>query len=675
MQTQTVLFIILAVIVALILVLVQYYHRQKTKGKTIMVLSFLRFISIFGVLLLLINPKFIQNQYQIEKANLVLLVDNSSSVKNESNIIKKTLEELGSSKELKSKFNISAYSFGESFRAKDSLTFLEKNTNITKALRTTEDIYGRTTTVGVLLTDGNQTIGRDYENIKLKKELRVFPICIGDTTVYEDVRVEQINTNPYSFLNNKFPVEAVINYDGNSNINKTVSVFVDGKKEYQEKLYFSEKENSKIIQTNVTAKSIGVKSITISVETLKNEKNEFNNKKSAYIEVIDETTKIGLVSSILHPDIGALKKSIEVNEQRQVFIISPNTDKSSLENIDVFILYQPNSSFTQVYDFISKKKVHTLTISGIKTDWRFLNSVQRHIAIKNGYPIQDVLPKLNSSFSKFDVSEFSVNDYPPLETNAGPITLHGKMESILKMTIKGVDIDNPLLIVSGETARKDAYWFGENIWKWRVQEYRNSKDFKNFDDFIAKIMVYLTSYKNKNRLNVDYKSVYQGSNNEKITATYFDESFTFDSNAKIMATIINKETGVKKEVPMLLVSNFFELDISNLTPGKYSFNISVLDKSYSKSGFFSITDFDVEKQFLSANTKKLERLASKTNGRLFFSNKTTELKKQLVEDNALLPVQKKTENIVPLVDFRILLGIIALALTIEWFLRKYYGLI
>ncbi|WP_298480158.1 vWA domain-containing protein [uncultured Maribacter sp.] len=675
MQTQTVLFIILAVIVALILVLVQYYHRQKTKGKTIMVLSFLRFISIFGVLLLLINPKFIQNQYQIEKANLVLLVDNSSSVKSESNIINKTLEELGSSKELKSKFNISAYSFGESFRAKDSLTFLEKNTNITKALRTTEDIYGRTTTVGVLLTDGNQTIGRDYENIKLKKELRVFPICIGDTTVYEDVRVEQINTNPYSFLNNKFPVEAVINYDGNSNINKTVSVFVDGKKEYQEKLYFSEKENSKIIQTNVTAKSIGVKSITISVETLKNEKNEFNNKKSAYIEVIDETTKIGLVSSILHPDIGALKKSIEVNEQRQVFIISPNTDKSSLENIDVFILYQPNSSFTQVYDFISKKKVHTLTISGTKTDWRFLNSVQRHIAIKNGYPTQDVLPKLNSSFSKFDVSEFSVNDYPPLETNAGPITFHEKMESILKMTIKGVDIDNPLLIVSGETARKDAYWFGENIWKWRVQEYRNSKDFKNFDDFIAKIMVYLTSYKNKNRLNVDYKSVYQGSNNAKITATYFDESFTFDSNAKIMATIINKETGVKKEVPMLLVSNFFELDISNLTPGKYSFNISVLDKSYSKSGFFSITDFDVEKQFLSANTKKLERLASKTNGRLFFSNKTTELKKQLVEDNALLPVQKKTENIVPLVDFRILLGIIALALTIEWFLRKYYGLI
>lgn len=675
MQTQTVLFIILAAIVALMLVLFQYYYKQKRKGKTILGLSFLRFISIFGILLLLINPKFTKNKYQVEKANLVLLMDNSSSIKKDSKIVNKVLQELNSDKKLNDKFLIHTYSFGKKFNSKDSLSFLEKNTNITKALQTADDIYARTSTAVILVTDGNHTIGRDYEFLSLKKGFRVFPICVGDTTKYDDIRIEQINSNPYSFLKNKFPIEIIINYDGTRNVNKTVSIAIDGKKEYHENVSFSENSNTKTIRTTLKAKNIGVKSIVVSVEALENEKNLFNNKKSAYVEVIDETTKIGIVSSILHPDIGALKKSIEVNEQRQVFLLHPTADKASIEKIDLFILYQPNASFSDVYNFINKKQSNSFTITGNKTNWSFLNGIQKNVSIQNGYPIQDISPKLNLTFSKFDISEFQIEDYPPLESNAGPIRINENMESILKMTIKGVDIDNPLLIVSSSEIKKDAFWFGENIWKWRVQEYRNSKDFKNFDDFIGKIIVYLTSSKSKNRLNIDFKSVYQGSNNAKITATYFDESFTFDSNANIQTTIKNKDTGLEKGIPMLLKTNFFEVDISNLIPGSYSFNVSVLEKNYSKSGTFTIMDFDVEEQFLSSNIKKLESLADNTNGNLFFPNQIIELKKQLLSDNALLPIQKRTENIVPLVDFRILLGIIALTLALEWFLRKYNGLI
>ncbi|WP_291868956.1 vWA domain-containing protein [Maribacter sp.] len=675
MQTQTVLFIILAAIVALILVLFQYYYKQKIKGKTTIGLSFLRFISIFGVLLLLINPKFTKNKYQVEKANLVLLVDNSSSIKKESKIVNTTLKELHSDKALKDKFNINTYSFGEKFKIKDSLSFIERNTNITKALQTAEDIYARTNTAVILITDGNQTIGRDYEHLKVKKDFRIFPICIGDTTRYDDIKIEQINSNPYSFLKNRFPIEIVVNYNGKTKINKTLSITIDGKKEYQENISFSENNNSKTISTTLKARSIGVKPISVSIAALENEKNRFNNQKSTYVEVIDETTKIGIVSSILHPDIGALKKSIEVNEQRQVFLISPKADTATLEKIDLFILYQPNPSFLNIYNFINKKQATSFTITGIKTDWKFLNSIQKNVVIQNGYPIQDVLPKLNPTFSKFDISEFKIEEYPPLESNAGPITISKNMESILKMTVKGIDIDNPLLMVSENNLKKEAFWFGENIWKWRVQEYRNTQNFRNFDTFIGKIIIYLTSTKNKSRLNVDYKSIYKGNNEAKITATYFDESFTFDSNVNILTTIKNKDTGVKKEIPMLLKSNFFEVDISNLTPGDYSFKVSLLDKGYSKSGTFTIVDFNVEEQFLSTNAKKLETLASNANGRMFFPNEVTELKKQLLTNNAFFPVQKRTENIVPLVDFRILLGIIALALALEWFLRKYNGLI
>ena len=49
-------------------------------SKINMLFSFLRFISIFSVLLLLINPKFEQVKLSVEKPNLIIAVDNSNSI-------------------------------------------------------------------------------------------------------------------------------------------------------------------------------------------------------------------------------------------------------------------------------------------------------------------------------------------------------------------------------------------------------------------------------------------------------------------------------------------------------------------------------------------------------------------------------------------------------------------
>ena len=45
-------------------------------------LSFLRFLSIFTLLLLIINPSIKKNSIEIAKPNLLVAVDNSKSIKN-----------------------------------------------------------------------------------------------------------------------------------------------------------------------------------------------------------------------------------------------------------------------------------------------------------------------------------------------------------------------------------------------------------------------------------------------------------------------------------------------------------------------------------------------------------------------------------------------------------------
>jgi hypothetical protein len=57
-------------------------------------------------------------------------------------------------------------------------------------------------------------------------------------------------------------------------------------------------------------------------------------------------TNIALVT-INHPDIGALKRSIESNAQRKVTIVKPNAI-NSLKDYNVLILYQPTAVFKAV---------------------------------------------------------------------------------------------------------------------------------------------------------------------------------------------------------------------------------------------------------------------------------------------------------------------------------------
>src|SRR5690606_32150419 len=90
MNIQTLVLILIAAILALGLVLFQYYYRTKRRDKQSFVLSFLRFLALFGTLLLLINPKFTKEEFTVEKPDLILLMDNSSSIKSTDGAIQAT---------------------------------------------------------------------------------------------------------------------------------------------------------------------------------------------------------------------------------------------------------------------------------------------------------------------------------------------------------------------------------------------------------------------------------------------------------------------------------------------------------------------------------------------------------------------------------------------------------
>ncbi len=675
MQPLTVLLLLLAILVALGVVGFQYFYKSKKTSQSVFLAS-LRFIAIFAALLLLINPKFPKTEYTVENANLILLADNSSSITklNGDRQLNSITDSVITNQQLGEKFDVKHFAFGEALKEPDSLGFTAKRTNISRSLKTLNESFTNTENLIVLLTDGNQTVGEDFEFLRFGNNTAIFPIVIGDTTKYRDISIGQINVNRYAFLGNTFPVEAEVVYFGNAPATLDFQLLLEGRTVYREALKFSENEGAKTVRTALEATSTGIKSLEFRVTPLENERNTENNQKNRFIEVIDEKTTVAIVSAMRHPDIGTLKEAIETNEQRNVVLLDTGSLTERLEEIDIFILYQPDRSFSPVYDFIAQRGGGVFTITGPETDWNFLETEVPSIQKEAIAQEEVIFPVKNEAFNLFESADFTMLDYPPLSGELGEVEILGQPKVIAYKNIKGVTLNEPLFFVLEED-NKQAFLLGADIWKWRLQSYRNSGSFETFDTLIGKLFLFLSDSGKKERLRLDYENRYDNASRARITASFFDKTYVFDPNASLSLQIVGVNTDFEREEPMLLQENQFESDLGDLEPGQYEFTVRETTSGITRSGSFSILDFDLEGQASAANYGKLDRLAQTNRGQLYYPDQTGQMILNLLEDARFVPVQKSNKNVVSLIDFRWLLAVMALALALEWIIRKYNGLL
>jgi len=324
---------------------------------------------------MLLNPEISSNTTENKKPKLYLLSDQSKSISyfKENAVLDRDISVLMSNNELKEKFEISLLSFGNGIQQVDSIPYSLESTNIYKALTQIQNVSKKDQHAIVLLTDGNQTNGSSLEYIRSKNP--VFPVIYGDTIIYNDLAIEQVNTNRFSFLNNNFPIEILVSYNGDQKINSTLRLQKNGKTVFRKKLSFSGTKQSEIITTNLKSDKIGIQYFKAEVLPITTEKNSKNNLKEFSIEVIDEQSKIGLFSTVVHPDIGALKRAIESNKQRKVELINPEKENYQINDFELVILYQPNIKFRSLVEAIKKDLRNYLLVSGTATDWSFINNM------------------------------------------------------------------------------------------------------------------------------------------------------------------------------------------------------------------------------------------------------------------------------------------------------------
>lgn len=681
MPLFTILYITLAAIFALGFVFFAYFFKNKNLKRQTYFLSGARFISIFTLLILLINPQIKHLELETIKPELVLAIDRSKSIDNleKTDSLLALIAHLQENKELNEKFHISAYNFGGALATagNDSLQINTNKTDIYNALSQLSRLYKEKPTLISLFSDGNSTFGQDYEFLKPSENATFHTIVVGDTTTQVDLSIGALNVNKYAFLNNLFPVEIFLNYTGEDAINATFQLKEGNTIVYDKSFNFNKENSSEIINTTLTTKQVGTRIYEAHLTSSLKENNLINNKKQFAVEVIDERTKILMLSNILHPDLGALKKSIESNKQREVTLKRiKDFNISEINDFQLVIIYQPNKEFNEIFQELDIQKINRFIITGSKTDWNSLNNFQPNVSKTLSTQAQDVFPLYNDNFLQYQFEDIGFKDFPPLQDSFGSLIIKNENNhALLFQKIEGIETYQPLLSIFEDKDLKTGFLFGEHLWKWRFENYRKKGDFELIDNFWNQYIQYLSSTKKRDRLTYEAKSVYFQNEEIGITAQFFDKNYIFAPNAALNIFIKNLQTNETIETALLPDSNFYKIALDGLNVGEYEFIIKEKRSGINRKGRFSVLEYNIEQQFSAANFKKMEFLAKNNSGNSYLLKEEQKLIKDLIEDKRYVSVQKSHEKTVPLINWKYLLILLVLSLSAEWFTRKYFGLI
>lgn len=675
MTATTILLILLSLVLAAGLSYYQYFYKVKVRTKTYRILALLRFITVFGVLLLLINPVLSNKTFEVVKTPLPIVVDNSSSITDlkVAETVKELYQKLASNSALKDKFDVQTYRFDSEFESATNFDFKGKQTNIETVAKSLKSLYKNTNFPTVLITDGNQTSSNDYV-FSFDPQNKVFPLIVGDTTTFLDLKVSQLNVNKYAFHKNKFPVEVFLNYAGTKSVNANFKITQGNSTLATQTIAFSPSKKSAVVNVLLPANQTGLQIFKASITSSESEKNTYNNTKNFAVEVINQKTNVAIITEINHPDIGALKRSIETNAQRKVTILKLNEVKT-LNDFNVVVLYQPSSNFKTLFETIAQAGINTFIITGVSTDFSLLNQQQNNLLFKMSGQREDYLAEFNPQFNLFALDDIGFAQFPPLQHSFGTVKTNGNVSVLLSSRIRNIETGMALLAFAENQGKRSAFLLGENSWRWRMQSHIDTKSYEKFDVFIDKAIQYLASNNSRKSLVVNHESFYNSGEAIEITAQFFNKNYELDDKARLMISVLNKNTKKVKQYDLLKSTNSFKVNLDGLSAGQYTFSVKELNTNTVYNGYFEILDFDIEKQFVNPDLTKLKQLATQTQGQVFMPDQVDALVKSLLDNTSYKAIEKANVKKTPLIDWVWLLILVAITLAAEWFLRKYNGML
>ena len=621
----------------------------------------------------------------LEKPLIILVQDNSASIK----ISKPANFEPESflnrykkvSQQLSDQYEVKEFNFDSQVKQGLKADFNGKLSNISEVFRMINDQYANRNIGAILLaTDGIYNRGSNplYESKNF--EAPIYTIALGDTIPKKDLLISNINYNNIAYLGNNFQMEVSLEAYQSLGRNSRLTVSDNSGVVFSRDIAITANEFRLTVPLTLPAKSKGVQKYQISLSSIPGEISVENNKQIIFVEVVDGRQDIFLIANAPHPDLAAIRQSLEINKDYRVKVaFADDVENKDIQNAGLVILHQlpsVSNNAQKILQQVQSKSV--LFILGSQSNTGSFSTAQNLLNIVSSGSTQEARVNVQNDFFGFTLSETSKKkllNFAPLIVPFGSYALKGPGTQLLNQQIGNVATAMPLLVFGNDADRKVGILAGEGIWRWRLEEFEEFGNHDAVNELLGKTVQYLSSREDKRKFRV-YTAKKSFDENEPIffNAELYNDSYELVNSPDVKLIVKNK-TGNAYDYMFSKSGNAYVLDAGILPAGEYSYqgNTKLGSKKYEASGHFIISQQQTEFRQTTANHQLLYSLSKQSGGKMIFPDEVSQLPELIKANENVKTISYEGRKYEELINMKILFFLILALLSIEWFSRKRNG--
>jgi hypothetical protein len=645
----------------------------------------LRALLSFVLMFLLLGPIVKQFSNLFEKPLVVILYDNSSSIKETT--------DSATLKQLTRNLTETADSWrekGYEVRINDLSSeisepkFTGNMSDLNNALKKITARYeGKKIDAVVLVSDGIYNAG--ISPLYALHNYPVYTIGLGDTLQRKDIGIKNLAYNKIAYEGNKFPLRVELAVRNIEQQPIRVTLLQRGKV-LEQQTKSPEGDQLLTFDFQPLANEQGIQKVDIQVEVKPGERNVRNNRASIFVDVVAGKKKILVVAPGPHPDIKAIKEVVDKNSNYEFLLHIPGLEEQQPanlqpEDIDLAIFHQSPDNKGRTRDLFQKfinSKTSLFIVLGQQTD--LIQLVRQNTPIRFDVPpreFDEVTPVINPAFSNFTLSTTTnglITDYPPVSVHFGKIRIQPTATPLLFQRVGSLGTEKPLLAVDIQNNRKIGVLLGEGIWRWRLNEYDRTERTDAFDEVFGKLFQFLSTSEDKRKFR-SYPIQQEFSDTESVSfeSQVYNDIFEPIYGNTIKLELTN-ETGQKTSYSYVTSPGNIRYEVGGLKEGVYRYKASTTlkEKTEEVKGEFAVVAPQTELQNLTADFDLLRQLSNNSGGKFYAAADVESLKQDLLAHEVRSTIHTE-ESYSSLLNLKWVFWLLLLFVSGEWFIRKYFG--
>ncbi len=680
--------VIPVVLTGLVYAALLYYRNRLNKLSPVWtaVLFVFRFLAVSLLVFLLLSP-FLRTQHKVvEKPVLIFAFDNSRSMamgKDSAFDYPSFLKKADAmADELSDSYEPEFWIFDKDTKAAKQPDFSGETSDYARMLSQLNENYNGVK-VGALVIFGDGIFNRGIDPLHAASPIGfpIYTIALGDTGLSRDLKIADLRYNQLVYLDDDFPLEVSISATDLKGEKAVLRVYAFGKQVVSKQFLIGSLHFSKTFRFTLKAAKPGKQHIRISLETEAGELNKENNRRSTFIDVLNNRQKILILADAPHPDLGALKESIEKKKNYLAEIQYAGKLKGKLTDYDLVILHQLPSKTHPVKTLLStleEKEIPVLYILGRTSGSAGFNQHFKGFNIQSAVGnFEEARMDINPSFSLFTFpSELArqLENLPPLQVPLGNYSSTAGTSVFAYQEIKNISTDFPLVAFNINTGQRAGVITGEGLWLWRMHNYREDGNTAAFDAFVDKTVQLLMARKDKRHFRVITKGNYSSYKNVVLRAELYNQAYETVNDVDVSLQLTN-EDGEQFNYVFSPYGQNYRLNLNYLPEGIYRYRAQTAlgSNPYSAKGEFVVSSHSLEGRALQANHRMLFRLAAGHDGKMLQAGQLQSLPRLLRQRDDQAARIYYEEQLSALHKLPLVLLLILALLSLEWLLRKYFG--